>query len=396
MSTTTTQQKRVLYECGCGRYGALHNMYYCVCCARVLCSELECTTCEIASYYDPFTFITIGAETAKNAKYRVLDYVTCKSCGHANNKNLVSSCTYCKTSFSTVSSSGSSSIRKHFEALRLGLSAKPPLSKSKTTTKARLRRPKQTWSDLTSLPISQSSRWSIEKLESKRLERDMRVSNPILPTTTSSTTTPTPTQQQQQQHPSLRVKYIKRCRTCVQNGRSGLVLKPEIEALAGDSTSTRTGVYSEKETFAYSYIPMVRLVPGESTDDFIEIVLKNPCVYDSSPILGDVQVRLSKIQHQRVPVEIDDQIELPKDTLTIGSGTSTSTTATVTTRSRKNSSTEMSTRSSSSSSLLRVKLTNRDKSKNAIAFKLTSESIVPEVIYKGKTMKVSVNILLLL
>ena len=298
---------------------------------------------------------------------------------------------YCKTKRPTESTS-SSSLSQRFEELRLSLSQKKKKIKSKDTS-GRLKRPKQTWNDLTSLPISQSSRWSVEKLEAERLKKDSRVSDPVLsvPSTQQQPSTYTPIS-----HPSLRAKYTRRCRTCVDNGRSGLVLKPETDALEGDSSKkdTRLGVYSEKETLACSYVPMIRLVRGDPEDDFVDITLKNPCVYESSPILGEVKVTLEGLSDavsKRLPVDIDNQIELPKDTLTIGSG-DTSTTR-VMTRSRKNSSADISTSQTSSR---KIRLSNRDKSKKAIAFRMTCESKVPDVIYKGEIVKVSVNILILL
>ena len=315
-------------------------------------------------------------------------------CGHANRVE-DEACVYCKTERRSESTS-SSYLSQRFEELRTNLSQKKKKKKIKSS-KDGLQRPKQTWNDLTSLPISQSSRWSVEKLEAERLKRDSRVSDPVL-SVPSTITQQQPSTSTSISHPSLRAKYIRRCRKCVDNGRSGLVLKPETDALEGDSSKkdTRLGVYSEKETLACSYVPMIRLVQPDDSDDFLDITLKNPCVYESSPILGEVKVtleRLSDVASKRLPVDIDNQIELPDDTLTIGSG-ETSTTR-VMTRSRKNSSADISTSQTSTSSR-KIRLLNRDKSKKAVAFRMTCESKVPDVIYKGENMKVDVNILILL
>ena len=384
----------MLYECECGRYSSLVHMYYCVSCAKVLCSNLECLTSEIASYYDPFTCVSIGADAAAKAKYRVLDRVMCASCGHANEVKSTQ-CNFCHSKMSQDETSNLLSER--FRELATRLSEKKEKEKKEKKTSSSLRRPKQTWSDLTSLPISHSSRWNIEKLESKRLERDSRVAEPVLPLPQVASSTAPVTQQPQ--HPSLRAKYVRRCRECVQSGRSGLVLKPETDALEGDSSKkdTRLGVYSEKETLAHSYVPMIRIIPGDEKDDFVDIMLKNPCVYESSPILGEVRVRLERLSvasERQLPVEIDNQIDLPKDTMTIGSG-ETSTAARVMTRSRKNSSADISISQSSGPSV-RIRLLNRDKSKRAVGFRMISESKVPDVIFKGEHMKVCVNILILL
>ena len=58
MSGRMSDNPLVLYECRCGRYSTITQLYYCVFCAKVLCSELECTTCEVSSYYDPFSLVT--------------------------------------------------------------------------------------------------------------------------------------------------------------------------------------------------------------------------------------------------------------------------------------------------------------------------------------------------
>jgi dynactin-4 len=60
----------------------------------------------------------------------------------------------------------------------------------------------------------------------------------------------------------LLTKRSLRCRVCVDAGRPGILVKPQINPLTGDSSMLAKSSWWKKATFASAYLPSIRLVQG--------------------------------------------------------------------------------------------------------------------------------------
>jgi hypothetical protein len=117
----------------------------------------------------------------------------------------------------------------------------------------------------------------------------------------------------------LRIKLARRCRRCVEAGRPGILLQPEINPQHGDSSfRTHVGRWHKKQSLAWSFVPHVRVVElhlqgapasaegdsespnsektaeptGRSPWRAVSLRFSNPSVFASSPVSGEMSVRL--------------------------------------------------------------------------------------------------------
>lgn len=202
----------------------------------------------------------------------------------------------------------------------------------------RLRRPR-TFEDQKIADSTSSVRaWTLSDVERVRreLEDNLRyphakkqsggLSSPLAPQDSSSNIRRSPLPRGRQ----LRPKYTRRCKRCVANGKAGLVLKPEMDPLRGDTSfevvnrdrgessgsalTAIRGSWTQKQTLALEFLPRVRVARAlvaslssatSSRDDtavvHVDIVVATPSVHKQSPVVGDVSVRFRALPRDAVP-----------------------------------------------------------------------------------------------
>ena len=100
---------------------------------------------------------------------------------------------------------------------------------------------------------------------------------------------------------SLRPKRSRRCIECMRGGRPGLLIKPQVHSLHGDSSGgVHVGRWFKKQSLARYYLPIITIVDIKNKDKegFSELFVRfsNPFYQSQSQVSSDIQMYIQDMK----------------------------------------------------------------------------------------------------
>lgn len=277
----------VEYKCGCGQFKPLDELFWSEPCSKLVCKDPTCSICEIDSYYCPFMLENMPSQEAMQYRNKSANCFTCPDCEAMLSVIVDDSkhffvCSYCRwdsLDINLVEDSEQmlimSSLSKERESIHETLVNELVQYYEKRLSPVK-RKPK---------PKKPTGPWKWHDVEAKIETRTpQHVNDPEIQDCLNTiqpggvvqevSDTEQTSLHVRFHHPMdqpvdsralwpgrllLRTKKSYRCVAAMEKGLPGIVLKPQINPMTGDSSVHRMASWFKKANLAMHYLPTVFL-----------------------------------------------------------------------------------------------------------------------------------------